>query len=206
MIFTPRALSDLRGHQSNHSALSTGDNANVRQIPIALGVVQAVAHNEFIRNLEAHIVRFDGLLAPRGLIEQRGNFERPGLMGHQNSSQVSEREAGIEYVLDEDQIFVPHGMINIFGQADLTGRIPSGLQLLSWAGAIAIAGNADEIESRIQVHLASKIAEENGRSFQHSDEDDAFAAEVASDLVSDFGYTVRDLFALQQHFQVRHAH
>jgi hypothetical protein len=24
--------------------------------------------------------------------------------------------------------------------------------------------------------------------------------------VSDFGYTVRDLFALQQHFQVRHAH
>src|SRR6202022_177758 len=59
------------------------DNADVRQVAIALGVIQSVADHELIRNLEAHVIPFDGHFPARGLVEESRDLERPRLMSEE---------------------------------------------------------------------------------------------------------------------------
>src|ERR1700689_5273157 len=49
--------------------LFSGNHANVGQIAILFGVIQPIADDKFIRNLEADVITFQRELAPRGLVE-----------------------------------------------------------------------------------------------------------------------------------------
>ena len=54
-------------------------NPHERQIAVALGIVQPVAHHKVIRDLEADIIRFDLLDAARGFVQQHASTDAPGL-------------------------------------------------------------------------------------------------------------------------------
>ena len=54
-------------------------NKNVAQIAIAFGVIQTVAHHEFVRNAKADAGYVDGPLASVGLIQQSGDANEAGL-------------------------------------------------------------------------------------------------------------------------------
>src|ERR1700680_4651729 len=58
-------------------------NADVRQVAIALGVIQSIADHELIGNLEAHVITFDGHFPARGLVEKCRDLERPRLMSEE---------------------------------------------------------------------------------------------------------------------------
>src|SRR5579871_4064942 len=184
--------------------LFPGHYAHIRQVPVLFSVVQAVADDEFIRNLESDIVALNGQLAPRGFVEQGGDLEGLWLVGQEEFSKESQRQPGIENVLDQDDIFAFHGLVHVLGDAYLTGGVPAVLQFVRGARAIAIAGDADKVERGIEVQVAGQVAEENGCPLQYAHEDDGLPGEIARDFGSQFFDALGNLIAGDEGLQFRH--
>src|SRR3712207_9243409 len=55
-----------------YTTLFRSDDGDVREVPVALGVVEAVADDEGVRNPEAAVVDLHVALAPLVLVEERG--------------------------------------------------------------------------------------------------------------------------------------
>ena len=55
-------------------------NADIGNVAVGLGVIQAVAHHELVRHREAHKVRSDRLGAAGGLVEQRHDGDGGGAL------------------------------------------------------------------------------------------------------------------------------
>src|SRR3990170_7727796 len=53
--------------------------ADVRQVPVLLGVVEPVADDELVRDVEAHVTHVEWHLLDALLAKQRRNLERRGL-------------------------------------------------------------------------------------------------------------------------------
>src|SRR5580658_3007797 len=107
------------------SALSSWYHANVGEVAILLRVIKPEANHEFVGNLESDVIAFQRQLAPRRLVEQCRNFQRPRLTRHQHFFQVRHGQARIENVLDQDDVLVLNGLINIFGQLHFARRVPA---------------------------------------------------------------------------------
>src|SRR5580658_9506121 len=56
--------------------------ANVGQVAILLRVVEPETNHKLVGNLKSDVISFQRKLAPRRLVEQRRNFQRPRLTGH----------------------------------------------------------------------------------------------------------------------------
>src|SRR5579864_5439801 len=97
-------------------------NTNVFQIAIVLIVIQTIAHHKFVGDREADIIRLDILNPARRLVEQRGNFQRLRLALLQHATQIAEREAGIENVLDENHVQTFDAGVEILVEAHLSRR------------------------------------------------------------------------------------
>ena len=66
-------------------------------------------------------------------------------------AQVSERQAGVENVLDDEDVFAFDGLVEILNDFDCAGR----------ALAVAVAGDRDEVEGGICLNGAGEIDEKN---------------------------------------------
>src|SRR2546423_2431543 len=66
------------------------DHANIRQVSIALRIIEAIAHHIGIGDRETYVVRLDGHLAPRWLVEQGCNPQRFWLVRQQQFLDVVE--------------------------------------------------------------------------------------------------------------------
>src|ERR1700685_2196194 len=64
-----RSTGELCWSASCRAKLLSGHNANVGQVAILLRVIQAVADDKFVGNLEANVVALERKLASRGLVE-----------------------------------------------------------------------------------------------------------------------------------------
>src|SRR5271166_1208118 len=64
--------------------------ADIRQIAIALGEVHPVTDDKQVGDGESDVIGFDLLHAPRGLVEQRGNAQRLGMLLQKELAQRSE--------------------------------------------------------------------------------------------------------------------
>ena len=64
------------------STLFSWYHADVGEIAVTLGIVESVAYDKFVGNLESNVVAFDRELAPRWLIEQSRDLQRLWLVRH----------------------------------------------------------------------------------------------------------------------------
>src|SRR5581483_9401738 len=78
------------------------EHADVRQVPVALSEVEAVADDELVGNLEADPADRHVHLPPRRLRHQRHDLERGGLARLEVPDQVRKREARVDDVLDDE--------------------------------------------------------------------------------------------------------
>src|SRR3954454_3639619 len=78
------------------------------QVAVGLVVVEAVADDEAVRDLEAHVARRQVALAALGLHQQRADREAARVARAQIAHEVLEREAGVDDVL-YDQPVAPLG-------------------------------------------------------------------------------------------------
>src|SRR3974390_864589 len=116
--------------QTTAKPLLPRDHANIRQIAVALRVIEPVPHHELIRNLEADVVCLNRHLAPRRLVEQRSQLQHARLVRHQKLLQHRQCEAGIEYVFDDDDFLPAQRVVDILGEAHFAGGIPAVAQFL----------------------------------------------------------------------------
>src|SRR5712692_5440785 len=168
------------------------ENANVFQVAVTLGVIEAVAHHELVGDLEAHVVGLDLPDPALGFIEQRGNTQRAGLALLEDAAEVVQRQAGVEDVLDQDDVQPLDTGVEVLGQAHLAGRL----------AALAVARDRHEIQRNFQADLADQIGEKNRGALQHTDQVHALAAEIAADLAAHLADAALDGAAPQQHLQV----
>src|SRR5512142_70366 len=85
-------------------AFYSRQHPNVRQIAVLLRIIEPVAHNKFIRDCEADVIRIDGQLAARGLVQKDGDTEPFWLMSKQQPLEKAQCEAGIKNVLHQNHI------------------------------------------------------------------------------------------------------
>ena len=98
-----------------------GHDADVGQVAVALRVVHSVADDEEVGNGKANVVRLDFLQAAGGLVEQRGDAQRFGMLLEEELAQVGEREACIEDVLDHEDVFAFDRLIEVLDEFDRAG-------------------------------------------------------------------------------------
>ena len=80
------------------------EDANDAQVPVELAVVEAVADDELVRDREADVVDRDLDEPPGRLVEQRADAQRARVLAAQVADQVVEGEAGVDDVLDDEDV------------------------------------------------------------------------------------------------------
>src|SRR5215470_10420944 len=113
-------------------------------------------------------------------------------MRAENVLQIIERQAGVENVFYEDDVAAFDRLIEVFGEAHFPAR----------ARAVTVAGDADKIETGIEIHAPGQVAEKNAGPFQHADEDDRLAGKIPRDLCAELGDALGDLLATEQNRQL----
>src|SRR5438034_9687787 len=79
-------------------------DGDVREVPVTLAEVEAVADHEAVRNLEADVAHGDVDLAARGLRHQRADLEACRLAGFEVPHQVGQGQAGVDDVLNDEDV------------------------------------------------------------------------------------------------------
>src|SRR3954465_10726648 len=96
-----------------------GDHAI--EVAVALGEIEPVAENELVVDLESdvsHRCRHD---APDRLVQQRAHLQPAGPPVAQLAQDVGEGEAGVDDVLDQDDVAVADVGVEVFHDADPAG-------------------------------------------------------------------------------------
>src|SRR3954462_9020984 len=78
--------------------------ADVGQVPVALGVVQAVADDELVRDVEADVAHRDLDLDRVGFAQQRADLEAGRLPAAEVLQQPGQGEAGVDDVLEHQHV------------------------------------------------------------------------------------------------------
>ena len=103
------------------------------------------------------------------------------------SAQVAEGEAGVQDVLDQDDVAALDGVVDVLDELDCAGGD---------AGA-AVAGDGDEVECVVDRDGAREIGEEDGRALEHADQNDGQAGllvlVVGGDLAAHYSDAFGDL-------------
>src|SRR5690606_7942939 len=112
-----------------------------RQVPEVMVDVEPVAVDEGVVDGEAEVV--DGYLdlAPRWLRQQRGNFHAGGVAALEVAEQVLHGEAGINDVLDQDDVLACQAQVQVLDEPDLAAGL----------GVRAVARHRQEVEGERHV-------------------------------------------------------
>src|SRR5699024_9747658 len=150
------------------------EDADVGEVAVVVGVVQAVAHHKVVRALEAHIVRREVGVVAHLLVEEGDGLHALGTAGGEEVFEVLEGEAGVDDVVDDDD--VPAGDVHIHVLVEL--HHARGL-----AGG-AVAGHGDEVHVDVEVDLPAEVGEEEGRALEDAHHHRPGALVVFGDLLA----------------------
>jgi hypothetical protein len=134
----------------------------VGEVPVALAEVEAVADEELVRDREADVT--DGKVLdepPVRPVEEGRRGERAGTPEAQRPDQIVQREAGVDDVVDEQDVAPDDVAVEILEQADaaLAARI----------GA-AVAGELDEVDPVDDRGGPREVGEEDEARLERADE------------------------------------
>jgi hypothetical protein len=114
----------------------------IRQVPVSLGDVEAVPDEELVRDGEADVADRQILdEAAVRAVEERNDRQRGGGAQLERAAEVVERQAGVDDVLDQQDVAVGDLRVEILEQPD--ARVAAGV------GVRAVARELDEVE-RVQ--------------------------------------------------------
>ena len=97
------------------------EDADEGESTVALVVVETVADDELVGDLTADIVGHEGDLAAAGLVEQGTGLDALGTLELEVTAEVRERSAGVDDVLDEDDVLALNVRVQILDKADDAG-------------------------------------------------------------------------------------
>ena len=130
--------------------------------------------------------------APRGAVEQRAHVELARTTRTKVVEEVRDREAGVDEILDEDDVAAAQIEVDVVEDAD-----PPGVG--------RVAGDGDEVDGHLdRRQRARQVGEEDQRALQHAHEHDAVGM-VGRDLGRDAGDALVDGGLVEQRRPARPA-
>src|SRR2546423_14603541 len=114
------AANGLSGYQCNalrHLLIHVRvQNTHKREIAIALGKVQPVADHKKVGDLESDIIGLD-LLGPAGsFVQENARFDPPGFERLKLAEHAIKRLAGIEDIIDEEDVAAANVQAQFLGE------------------------------------------------------------------------------------------
>ena len=132
---------------------------------IAAVVIEAVADDEFVGDLEADPVGPDGDFWRRLLLQQDADFHVGGAEFLQALDDGGEGAAGVEDVVDDDDVAALEGIAHGLEAAQLAGAFGAG-----------VAGEADAGDFAVEIDGAEEIGQEEERAVHDAEKERALAA------------------------------
>lgn len=188
-----RAIACLVGlsHQPPNHALQEvrPQYTDEGEISVALGIIKAVSHNEHVRYYKAHEIRCHLLGPPRRFVQQ--NARSQGARAQAPKSVLNSRQcpAGVEYVIHKQDI----APFDLEPQRFRVNETP-GLR------PIAVARNANKIQTQRQTQVSQKICQEHHRAGEYSHNEKVLSDIFARYRPCQFGNASAQLRFGYQHF------
>ena len=133
------------------------------------GVVEAVADDELVLDLESDIFDLDVDLAAAGLAQQAGGPQDFRVAGAQDILQVVQREARVDDVFDDNDVAALQRRVEVFEQPHFAGAFRGG----------AVARDRDEVERhRAGRHRAGQVGEKDEGALEDGHEMQRLAVRV----------------------------
>ena len=135
-------------------------------------VVEAVADDEAIRDLEADVAHRNLDLAARRLRQEGADLERRGAARGEVPHEVGERQARVDDVLDDEDVAALERRVEVLEDAHDAGGVGGG----------AVARDRHEVHLAGHPELAHQVGDEEDRAFEDADEEQLLACVVGGDL------------------------
>src|SRR4051794_18747399 len=94
------------------------EDTDVGKVAVGSGVVQAVSDDELVGHLETEVSHFEVGAPPGRFGEEGTDLQRSRLAGLQGAQEVRERQARIDYVLDDKDVPVRDVLFEVFEDTD----------------------------------------------------------------------------------------
>jgi hypothetical protein len=151
----------------------------VGEIPEALLEVEAVADEELVGNDEADVA--DGKVVYQAAVravEQGDDGERARRAEGQSLHEVPERQAGVDDVLDDQDVAAFDLAVEVLQKSDRAVAPPRGA---------VVVGELEEVEAVGDLERPRQIGEEDDARLERGDEEWLMALVVCADLLAELG-------------------
>ena len=127
----------LREDVAGSAAVDPGlEDADVGQVAVFLGVVQAIAHHKGVGDGEAGVVDLHRLHPAVRLVQQGAQADGGGVAVLQDLQQIAQGVAAVQDVLHHDDVAV----------RDVLRQVLGDLHLAAGLGALAIGGDGHKVQ------------------------------------------------------------
>ena len=164
------------------------EDADVGKVAVALVVIETIANDEFVGDDEAEVVGANVGDAAFDFVEKDGDAEVLGLALFEEAKKIFEGEAGVENIFDDEYGTAFDADVEIFVEFHFAGGI----------GALAVAGDGDEVEGNFATEFASEVGEEEDGTFEDADEMERFLGKVVANLFGHFFDAVADVGVMEK--------
>src|SRR5262245_11482686 len=153
-----------------------GKNSDVRQVTVALGIVEPVTDDKFVRNDKADIIGSDIGDAAFSFVQERRDFQALWLSLLQNAQQILQGQPGVEDVFHNQDYLTFDAGVQVLVELDLAGGF----------GVLAVAGYGDEINRDFPGNLSRKVGQEQYRALQNTNQKQGLAGKIRADPLAHF--------------------
>ena len=178
-------------------------NADIGQVAIALGVVEAVSNDESVRALKAHVLAIDFGLLGVLLLQKRRNGDRCGIARLKHAKQVLQREARIDNIFRDNHVAAFDVRCEVFQNAHDAGAFR--------ARSVRRHGHVVHLERKID--LTREVGHVNGSATKHAHHENrgvavrrflvCHIAIIFGNLLADLRHSlVNRLFAIENFFDI----
>ena len=154
----------------------------VGQVAVALLEIEAVSHEELVGHREAHVA--DGHVLDQAAIrtvEERHGRQRGGIAEGERLAEVVERQAGVDDVLDDQDVAAGDLRVEILEEADAA--------MPALVGAGRVARELDEVQAVVDPDRARQVGDEDDARLERRDEERLSTLVVTGDLASELADT-----------------
>src|ERR1017187_520332 len=175
------------------SDLLTGafQNADVVQVAVLFGVVQAVSHHKLVRDLESNVARMDGTKPPLGFVQERRDADRLGPPLFQHVHEIIQGHAAIDDVLHDQYV----------GAFERDVEILCDLHFAGTALPLAVRRDPHKVDKYVALHGACQIRQKKAGALEDADHVEVSVGIITGDLVAEFTDSGLDLLGRDQHSQ-----
>ena len=150
---------------------------HVRQVPVPLAEIEAVADHEAVRDLEAHVAHGHVDLAPLRLRQKRAHLEARRLARLEIAHQIGERQARVDDVLDDEDV----------PALDVDVEVLENPHNSRGVGRRAVARDGHEVDLARHRQMAHEVGQEEDGALEDADEEQVAACVVGGDLRAELG-------------------